>query len=192
MVSPRVAVLTEGVLKTMFLTKLKAVVLVLVLVAFAGGCLTAVAQTMGKGDTTLAGQEKAANAPADPEKKGVDTKTVDDQGEGLPAVDQGMVDKAIRLEDGDWLVYRYRPVSDSGAQVYRMDSTMSKRRWYARCKGLGQSHEQFGNKVDANVVGTQVVITCHTQGGEGGEGNWFVERLELATGKQIERKVARK
>jgi RNA polymerase sigma factor (sigma-70 family) len=189
--SPTVAALTEGVLKTMLMTKVKAVVFVLVLVALVGGCLTAVAQTLSKEGTALA-EEASAKASVGDENKADEPKVRSDQGQGLPSVHRSMVDKAVRLADGDWLVYRYQPTSDSGVQVYRMDSTMSKRRWHARCNGLGQAHEQFGQSVDANVVADQVIITCETRGGWGGDGSHFEERLDLATGKQIERKVTRK
>ena len=100
--------------------------------------------------------------------------------------------QAIRLADGDWLVYSYRPSSDSGVKVYRMNPTMTKHRWQAQCNDLGQSHDQFFQKVEADVVADQVILTCQTRGGEGGEGNRFEERLDLATGKQVERKVSRK
>jgi hypothetical protein len=190
--SPTVAVLTEGVLKTMWLTKLKAVALVLVLAALVGGGLTAVAQTFRPEGTTVAAETNATDIPADAEKKPSDTKTTEGPGDGLPAVSRSMVEKAVRLADGDWLVYRYRPVSDSGVQVYRMNPTLTKRRWQAQCKGLGQFHEQFGQRVEADVVGDQVIITCRTVGGSGGEGTSFEERLDLATGKQVERKTTQK
>ena len=109
-------------------------------------------------------------------------------------MDRSRFDKAIRLADGDWLVYSYRITSDSGVQVCRMDPTLSKRRWQARCKGLGQEYFQFGQDVEANLLGAWngVFITCRTRGGVHGEGNRFEERLDVATGKQIERKVSRK
>jgi hypothetical protein len=122
------------------------------------------------------------------------SKVAEDRTEGLPPVDRSRIDKAIRLADGDWLVYSYQITSDSGVQVYRIDPTMSKRRWQARCEGLGQFHGQFGQDVEANLLGAwnEVLITCQTRGGWGGEGKSFEERLNVATGKQIERKVPRK
>jgi len=188
-ISPTVAALTEGVLKTMWVTKLKMVTFVLLMMAIAGGCLTAVAQTLGKEGSTLAAEDNPANAPVGQEKKGDEAKVA---AEGLPPVSPSLVDKAIRLADGDWLVYRYKVSSDSGVLVYRMDSAMSKRCWQAQCKALGQAHEQYGQKVDAEVVGKEAIITCQSQGGWGGDGNSFEERLDVATGKQIERKTARK
>ena len=117
-----------------------------------------------------------------------------DKTEGLPPVDRSRFDKAIRLADGDWLVYSYQITSDSGVQIRRMDPTMSKQRWQVRCKGLGQFHGQFGQDVEANLLGAwnEVQITCRTRGGWGGEGSSFQERLDVASGKQIERKVSRK
>jgi RNA polymerase sigma factor (sigma-70 family) len=177
-ISSSVALLTEGVLKTMLLTKVKTVTFVLVLVALVGGCLTVVAQTLAQENTILAEEDTLASPPGKDEDTGVVAKK-----EGLPPVEQSMVDKAIRLADGDWLVYRYQPISDCGVDVYRMDAIMSKRRWHARCKELGVPHSKYRQTVEAEVVDKQVIITCRGAGG-------FEERLDLATGKQIGRKAA--
>jgi hypothetical protein len=169
---------------------------VLVVATQIGGCLTAIAETLGDEGATGRGAKNAVKDSAALERKRDEPKAAGHQTEGLPPVGpRYTVDKAIRLADGDWLVYSYNYISDSGVQVYRMDPRMGKRRWRALCKGLGQAHDKFSQNVEANVLangGREVQITSRTTGGWGGEGNSFEERLDAATGKQIERKVSRK
>jgi RNA polymerase sigma factor (sigma-70 family) len=78
-ISPTVTALTEGVLRNMLMTKLKTVAFVVVLVVLVGGCLTAVAQTLSKEGTTLAGEETSAKAPVGQGNNGDEPKVRGDQ-----------------------------------------------------------------------------------------------------------------
>jgi len=105
--------------------------------------------------------------------------------DGLPPRQNWMTaERAVRLDDGDWLVYRYAKMSDSGVTVFRMDEVMTKMRWQAECKPLGVSHSKYYHKADAEVNGGEATITSIANNGHGGR---FEEKLDLKTGKQISR-----
>lgn len=92
-------------------------------------------------------------------------------------------EKAIRLPDGDWIVYRYHGSADSGVRVSRMDAKMTSQRWRVNCQGLGVEHSKYRHEVNLSRVGDRVKVVSVGSSGE------FEEWLDLATGKQISRKV---
>jgi hypothetical protein len=104
--------------------------------------------------------------------------------DGRPAPKWPYVEKAVHLEDGDWIVYRYMEMSDSGVEVYRMDSVMTKERWHTECKPLGVEHSRYYHKADLEVKGNEATVTSIANHGHGGR---FDEKLDLTTGKQISR-----
>jgi len=104
---------------------------------------------------------------------------------GLPPLIPGMdAERAVRLSDGDWLVYRYATRSDSGVDVLRMDAVMTKQRWRAECKCLGVSHSKYYHKAEVEIKNNEAIITSIANNGHGGR---FEERVDLATGKQTAR-----
>jgi hypothetical protein len=104
---------------------------------------------------------------------------------GLPGLVFGMdAERAVRLNDGDWVVIRYCTISDSGVEVYRMDATMTKRRWRTECKALGVPHSKYYHRADVDVKNNEAIVTSVANHGNGGR---FEEKLDLATGKQTSR-----
>lgn len=92
-------------------------------------------------------------------------------------------EKALRLPDGDWVVYRYHGSADSGVRVSRMDAKMTDLRWRVNCQSLGVEHSKYRHEVDLTRVGDRLKIVSVGSSGE------FEEYLDLATGKQFSRKV---
>lgn len=93
-------------------------------------------------------------------------------------------ERAVRLNGGDWLVYRYGTHSDSGVMVYRMDAVMTKERWRAECKCLGVPHSKYYHRADVEIKNNEAIINSVANNGHGGK---FEERLDLATGKSLAR-----
>jgi hypothetical protein len=111
--------------------------------------------------------------------------TAADPPTGLPPLIPGMdAERAVRLSDGDWLVYRYGTRSDSGVELLRMDSVMTKRRWRAECKCLEVPHSKYYHKADVDIKNNEAIVTSIANNGHGG---CFEERLDLATGQQTAR-----
>ena len=92
-------------------------------------------------------------------------------------------EKALRLPDGDWIVYRYHGSADSGVRVSRMDAKMTDQRWRVNCQSLGVEHSKYRHEVDLARIGDRLKVISVGSGGE------FEEWLDLATGKQISRKI---
>lgn len=179
--SASVAALIEGVLRTMYLTKLKIAASALLLVSLLGGGIAIITQAMRSEKTAVAGEASLAKPPEGPENKGSEIKIAEGQSNGLPPVDRSMNDLAFRLPDGDWLVYRHNPRADTGVFLYRMDSTMTRRRWQAHCTGIGVSEPGSPQQAEVFTAENIVVVKCVSNCGG------FVEHFDLATGKQIER-----
>jgi hypothetical protein len=115
----------------------------------------------------------------------VQTKSEDQPKEGLPERPHWLdAEKAVRLPGGDWLVYRYGTMSDSGVQVIRADAVMTKVRWQVECKPLGVAHSKYYHRADVEIKNNQALVTSIANHGHGGS---FEEKLDLATGKQAAR-----
>ncbi|HQR09331.1 MAG TPA: hypothetical protein PLN21_21085 [Gemmatales bacterium] len=115
----------------------------------------------------------------------VNTHTDDQPKDGLPARPHWLnAERAVRLPDSDWLVYRYSTNSDSGVQVIRADAVMTKVRWQAECQPLGVSHSKYYHRADVEIKNNEAIVSSIANNGHGGT---FEERLDLATGKQISR-----
>ena len=105
--------------------------------------------------------------------------------EPKPLVDRplGLIEheKAIRLTDGDWIVFRYHGMSDSGVQVARMDAKMTNQRWLVECKPLGVDHFKYYHSATVEVTNKNITVTSVGSAGE------FVEVLDAETGKLVNR-----
>lgn len=105
--------------------------------------------------------------------------------DGLPARPHWLdAERAVRLSDGDWLVYRYGSHSDSGVQIIRADAVMTKVRWQTECKPLGVAHSKYYHRGEVEIKNNEAIVTSIANHGNGGS---FVEKLDLATGKQVSR-----
>src|SRR3954465_9837839 len=71
----------------------------------------------------------------------------------------GEVERAVRLADGDWIVYRFHSFSDSGARVSRMDAKMTDLRWREQCESLGVPHTKYRHHIDVDIVDQKVKVT---------------------------------
>lgn len=92
-------------------------------------------------------------------------------------------EKALRLQDGDWVVYRYHGSADSGVRVSRMDAKMTNQRWRVNCLPLGVEHSKYRHSADLSRIGDRLKVVSVGSSGE------FEELLDLATGKQLSRKI---
>lgn len=103
-----------------------------------------------------------------------------------PALDlprETEAERALRLPDGDWVVYRYHGSADSGVRVSRLDAKMTDLRWRVNCQGLGVEHSKYRHEADLSRVGDRLKVVSVGSSGE------FEEWLDLATGKQLSRKI---
>lgn len=116
---------------------------------------------------------------------GIPTHLDDRPRDGLPARPHWLnAERAVRLPDGDWLVYRYGTISDSGVQVIRTDAVMTKVRWQTECKPLGVSHSKYYHRGEVEIKNNEAIVTSIANHGQG---HSFVETLDLATGKKVSR-----
>ena len=105
--------------------------------------------------------------------------------DGLPARPHWLnAERAVRLPDGDWLVYRYGTISDSGVQVIRADAVMTKVRWQAECQPLGVAHSKYYHRAEVEIKNNEAIVNSIAGNGQGGK---FEEKLDLTTGKRISR-----
>ncbi|MFT3883077.1 MAG: hypothetical protein QM703_25925 [Gemmatales bacterium] len=115
----------------------------------------------------------------------VNAHSDDQPKDGLPARPHWLnAERAVRLPDGDWLVYRYGTNSDSGVQVIRADAVMTKVRWQAECKPLGVAHSKYYHRAEVEIKNNEAIVNSIANNGQGGK---FEEKLDLATGKQVSR-----
>ena len=92
-------------------------------------------------------------------------------------------EKALRLLDGDWVVFRYHGSADSGVRVSRMDAKMTEQRWRVTCPALGVEHSKYRHEVNLSRVGDRLKVVSVGSSGE------FEEWLDLADGRSISRKI---
>lgn len=88
----------------------------------------------------------------------------------------------ITLEDGGVVALCYHRMSDSGAQLVRLDSRTGERTWESYCSGLGVFHSEYYHVADVQAVGEHLRVMSRGSSGA------FVEILELKTGKSVGRR----
>jgi hypothetical protein len=91
----------------------------------------------------------------------------------------------VALADGDVIAYLYGVISDSGVEVARIKPTTGKVIWKVECKPLGVGHSKYHHEATVEVQEKRLKVTSKASGGT------FIEQLDLASGKQLERKRMR-
>jgi hypothetical protein len=91
----------------------------------------------------------------------------------------------LKLAEGGVVKYSYVQSGDSGVGLVRQTAA-GKELWRATCEPLGVSHSIYRHEVVVQREGDRLRVTSR------GSGGTFVEVLELASGKRIERTVAPK
>jgi len=90
----------------------------------------------------------------------------------------------LKLVEGGEVEYRYNETQDSGVHLVRRDSD-GKELWRALCDPLGVIHSLYLHQVEVRREGGRLVVTSRGSYGS------FIELLELASGKRIERSEMR-
>jgi hypothetical protein len=88
----------------------------------------------------------------------------------------------LPLPNGDLIGFLHGRISDTGVQVVRLDPSTGKVVWQVQCRGLGVAHSEYCHQATVTVDENSVHVTSK------GAAGTFVEILDLATGKQLERK----
>jgi hypothetical protein len=94
----------------------------------------------------------------------------------------GLVD----IRGGDMLAFMYCPISDSGVELVRLTPATGEVVWRAMCKPLGVSHSKYRHSAAVTIEGDRVRVMSNGSFGD------FIEVVDLATGKRLERSQPRR
>jgi outer membrane protein assembly factor BamB len=91
----------------------------------------------------------------------------------------------VAVADGDVIAFLHGIISDSGVEVARIKPATGKVVWKVECKPLGVGHSKYHHEARVEIQDKQLKVTSK------GSAGTFIELLDLATGKQLERKRMR-
>jgi hypothetical protein len=89
----------------------------------------------------------------------------------------------VELPGGDLVAFRYGRFSDSGVRLIRFTGSGGKVVWETYCSGLGVGHSEYYHCASVAVAGETIRVSSR------GARGWFVEVLDLTSGRQLRRTV---
>src|SRR5262249_57069 len=89
----------------------------------------------------------------------------------------------LKLLDGGLLEFCYCPISDSGAEVRKIDPDGKTVLWQQHCPPLDVCHSEYRHEVFIHIEGRTARVISRGSSGR------FVERLDLDSGRRPARSV---